>query len=145
MVEANCDIVFSTDNPLVVTLRFPRGWGDSVQMLRQELEQKRVTQAYVKLGKPRKPRTTGEKSQNHALNGIIQQICVETGDNFDDVKEEVKRRAIRRGYPKRIDSFGNVHGISESNASTIECGYLIEEAKMVADFCNVRLKGFEDD
>jgi len=145
MLEANCDIVFSADNPLVVTVQFPRGWSDGVQMLRQELARKRVSQAFVKLGKPRKPRTTGELSQNHHLNGDIAQIAVETGDEFDDVKMEIKRRAIKRGYPFRTDSFGNVVPQSEADCSTTECAMLIEEAHDVAAFLNIKLRETEND
>jgi len=140
MVEANCDIVFSRDNPLVATVRFPGGWGDAVAVLRQDLARRKVTQAYVKLGKPRKPRSTGEGSQNAHLNGHVQQIAAETGDEFDDVKMEIKRRAIKRGYPFHTDSFGNVVPQSEADASTEECAMLIEEAHDVAGFLNIRLK-----
>ena len=137
MIECNCDIEI---NGRDVKLTIPQGWGDALHVLEERLKSKKVHQVYVKLGYPRKPRTTGDKSQNHHLNGHIQQICFETGDEFDDVKTEIKRRAIKRGYPSHTDSFGNVVPESEANASTVECGYLIEEAHDIAAFCNVRLK-----
>ena len=123
-----------------VKLRFPHGYEDALRVLDKRLKSKKASQVYVKIGYPRKPRTTGDKSQNHHLNGHIQQICQETGDEFDDVKMEIKRRAIKRGYPTRTDSFRNVIAESEGNASTVECGYLIEEAHDVAAFCNVKLR-----
>ena len=138
-IEANCDVVFGT-HPCVVTIRFPAGWSDGVQLLKQDLERKRVTQAYVKMGKPRLPRTTGEGSQNHHLNSHIAQIAHDQMDEFDDVKMEIKRRAIKRGYPFRTDSFGNVIPQSEADASTVECAMLIEEAHEVAAFLGIRLK-----
>lgn len=138
MVEANCDIFFGPKGS--VTLKFPTGWLDALSVLRQELDRKRLSQAYVKLGKPRKPRTTGEYSQSHHLNGHVQQIAAETGDEFDDVKMEIKRRAIKRGYPFRTDSFGNVVPQSEADCSTVECAMLIEEAHDVAAFLNIKLK-----
>lgn len=139
MLESNCDVVFGS-HPCVVTIRFPQWWGDGVKMLRQELERKRVTQAYVKLGKPRKPRTTGSGSQSHHLNGHVQQIAAHQGDEFEDVKMEIKRRAIKRGYPFRTDSFGNVVPQSEADCSTVECAMLIEESHDVAAFLNIRLR-----
>ncbi len=123
-----------------VKLHLPNNYRDTLELLGKKLRDKRISQVYVKMGIPRKPRTTGEKSQNHHLNGHIQQICQETGDEFDDVKMEIKRRAIKRGYPSHTDSFGNVIPESEANASTVECGYLIEEAHDVAAFCNIKLK-----
>ena len=139
MIECNnCEWLSS--HGTTITLRLPNYSHDALAMLGKKLAENRVSQVYVKLGYPRKPRTTGEKSQNHALNGYVSQIIKETGDEFDDVKMEIKRRAIKRGYPFRTDSFGNAIPESESNASTVECSYLIEEAKTVAQFCNVKLR-----
>jgi len=139
MIECNCDIAFG-DNPGTVCITFPRAWHDEVLQFKQLLDNKKVTQAYVKLGKPRKPRTTGDGSQSHHLNGHVQQIAEFTGDEFDDVKMEIKRRAIKRGYPFHTDSFGNAVPDSEANSSTVECGYLIDEAHEVAAFLNIKLK-----
>jgi len=94
-------------------------------------------------------RTTGRKSQNHNLNGGIQQICEETGNDFDDVKRYIKFRAIRRGYPIKKDSNGNpMYSIangdpipeSETKASTIECGYLIDELQCLAAELGIALR-----
>ena len=139
MIEANCDIFWGTD-PCVVTVRFPPAWADGIVVLKEQLEKKRITQAYVKLAKPRKPRTTGDFSQNHHLNGHIAQIVAQTGDEFEDVKMEIKRRAIKRGYPFHTDSFGNVVPQSEANCSTTECAMLIDEAHDVAAFLNIKLR-----
>ena len=139
MIEANCDVVFG-NHPCVVTVRFPAGWSDGVVALKQALEQKRVTQAYVKMGKPRKPRTTGEGSQSHHFNGHVQQIAAYTGDSFDDVKMHIKREAISMGYPWHTTSFGMVAPDSEADASTVECGYLIDTAHRIASDFGIKLK-----
>jgi len=139
-IEANCDIVFSQQNLTAIKLTLPGGYEDALSVLHEGLDKKRVSQVYVKLGMPRKPRTTGDKSQNHALNGFIQQLCQESGDEFDDMKKEIKRRAIKRGYPFHTDSFGNVVPQSEADCSTVECAMLIDEAHDVASFLNVKLK-----
>lgn len=85
----------------------------------------------VKVSKPHRPRTTGEKSQNHHLNGHIQMIAMETGNDFETVKEVVKQRAISMGYPFRTYK-GLVVPYSESEASVEECAILIEAAHMLA-------------
>jgi hypothetical protein len=98
-----------------------------------------LDQVRLRIEKPFKPRTTGKNSQNAHLNGHIQQICQETGEDFDATKIEIKRRAIKRGYGFKTALGGDPVPKSESRASTIECGYLIDEAHEVAAFLNIRL------
>lgn len=98
---------------------------------------------FITIEEPKKPRTTGEFSQNHALNGIIQQICEETGQDFNAVKIFLKSEAVAHGYPQetekklidgilqevpKVDFWGNPVGISESKASTVDCSILIDTA-----------------
>lgn len=104
----------------------------------------------VTLQTSQRPRTVGERSQNHFINGAIQQICEETGNDFDDVKMYVKRKSFRRGYPMKRDENGNIiyslidgQPIPESEAkiSTVEAGYLIEEIIHLAAELGIVLKG----
>lgn len=97
---------------------------------------------------PYKKRTSGRKSQNHKLNGNIMAFCNETGNDFDDVKDEIKRRAIKRGYPCKKDEQGNyILSLkdgqpipeSETKINTVECGYLIDEMSILASEYNVLL------
>ncbi len=81
---------------------------------------------------PKKPRTTGAKSQNHHLNGHIVQICNVTGSSYNAVKDEVKRIAVENmGYPYEIVN-GHIHPKGESESSTDECAKLIEAAHVLA-------------
>ena len=89
---------------------------------------------------PYKHRSTGEKSQNHHINGHVTQISNFTGEDFDIIKMEAKRRAIKRGYPTYIDIFGNTIPVSESEIDSTQAGYLIEELHMIADFLSLILK-----
>lgn len=89
---------------------------------------------------PRKPRSTGKGSQNHAINGFVSQIAGETGDDFDYIKSEAKRRAIKRGYPFRTSSLGDAVPFSESDIDTVEADYLIDSLKEIADFLNIKLR-----
>lgn len=104
----------------------------------------------VTLQTPQRPRTVGERSQNHFINGAIQQICEETGNDFYDVKMYVKRKAFRRGYPMKQDESGSIiyslvdgQPIPESEAkiSTVEAGYLIDEIIQLAAELGIVLKG----
>lgn len=87
----------------------------------------------------KRTRTTGEFSQSHHLNGHIQQICRETGNEFTTVKEYIKSRAIKRGYPQKafhgrpmFDLYDRPVGISEAESTTEQCAMLIEEAHALA-------------
>lgn len=95
---------------------------------------------YLKIDTPRKPRTTGEKSQNHHINGHCQQIAMETGQPFEDVKKRAKQIGIAMGYPILTDEKGNAvldfwgeaQGIHEYDCSTEEAGILIEALHLLA-------------
>ena len=86
----------------------------------------------VTLQSPKKPRTTGEGSQNHHLNGHIMQICNETQNSYSAVKDEIKRIATEEmGYPYE-EINGHIHPKGESDSSTDECALLIEAAHVLA-------------
>ena len=86
----------------------------------------------VTLQPPKKPRTTGEGSQNHHLNGHIMQICNETGNDYDTIKYCVKMLAVEQmGYPYKIVA-GHILPQPESQSSTDECAKLIEAAHVFA-------------
>jgi len=103
---------------------------------------------HVTVSKPRKPRTKGEKSQNHHINGHIQQIAIFTGQPFEDIKKRCKQVAVTRGYPiledeagtAITDLWGNVNGISEADASTEDASILIEAIHQLADELEIILR-----
>lgn len=101
----------------------------------------------VTISNPKRLRTTGKNSQNHCLNGWIQFFCVETGNDFHQVKMYVKKKAISRGYPIQKDDNGNyktdLYGdpmpISEADASIEQASFLIEEMNQLAAEYNIIL------
>jgi len=82
----------------------------------------------VTLTAPRRPRSTGDHSQNHHLNGHIMQICAETGNDYETV-----------GYPY-TEFLSVIVPQSESRASVEECAYLIEAAHLLAADLGIILK-----
>lgn len=93
----------------------------------------------VRISNVHRPRSTGYGSQNHHLNGHIQQLAEYTGHHFEVVKLEVKNIAIGMGYPMlvidgnvKMDIHGRPMGISESDASVEECTILIEAVHQLA-------------
>ena len=120
------------------------------EKLLEQAEAKHGGYLNVSLELPKRPRTTGEQSQNRALNGYVRQICKDTGNDFGVVKSEVKYRALKRGYPiltrngkPVLDIYGREMGISEADSSVQECGYLIEEVIQLASELGIRLEGLE--
>ena len=94
----------------------------------------------VTIASPKRPRTTGDGSQNHHLNGHIMQICAETGNDYDVVKNAVKMIAVEQiGYPY-TDFHGVITPKGESESSTDECAKLIEAAHMLAADLGIILK-----
>ena len=94
----------------------------------------------VTIASPKRPRTTGDGSQNHHLNGHIMQICAETGNDYDVVKNAVKMIAVEQmGYPY-TDFHGVITPKSESESSTDECAKLIEAAHILAADLGIILK-----
>ena len=94
----------------------------------------------VTIASPKRPRTTGDGSQNHHLNGHIMQICAETGNDYDAVKNAVKMIAVEQmGYPY-TDFHGVITPKSESESSTDECAKLIEAAHILAADLGIILK-----
>ena len=94
----------------------------------------------VTIASPKRPRTTGDGSQNHHLNGHIMQICVETGNDYDAVKNAVKMIAVEQmGYPY-TDFHGVITPKPESESSTDECAKLIEAAHILAADLEIILK-----
>ena len=86
----------------------------------------------VTLQPPKRPRTTGENSQNHLLNGIIVQICEETGNDYDSVKDAVNMIAVEQlAYPYKTIG-GKIIPQRERDCSIEECSKLIEAAQMLA-------------
>lgn len=91
----------------------------------------------ITLDIPHKPRTTGDQSQSHAINGYISQITKVTGDDFDYVKMYCKRKAVSKGYPTTVTQLGETIPKSESLIDTIEAGYLIDTIKEVGAFVGI--------
>ena len=98
--------------------------------------------ALVAVQPPVRPRSTGQGSQNHHVNGHIGQIAEETGMPFDMVKLAVKSIAIGMGYP--FETIGPVAvAKSEALCSTEECGILIEAAHVLAADLRIILREAE--
>ena len=83
----------------------------------------------IDIQKPYPNRTTGEGSQNNKFYALVTEICKETGNDITDVKDALKERAIKRGYPYTVNKLtGRIRPASTTEVNTLEMSYLIEEA-----------------
>lgn len=98
---------------------------------------------------PKRHRSTGPGSQGHHLNGHIMQIAQETGNDFADIKLYLKRRAFRMGLPYLTKPDGSVvyslvdgepMPISETEMTPQECGWVIDEAHILAAELGIALR-----
>lgn len=148
-----------TGDPGVISFRAPFDYmiRDELRELiyYQEHKKRRSSPTYtITMRTPYKPRSTGKYSQCSHFNGHVQQICDETGNDFEDVKMYLKRKALRRGYPFKTDEDGNImYSIidgeplpqNERDASVEDSILLIEEAHQLAAGLGIRLKERNED
>ncbi len=112
----------------------------SLPLVKELLTKAAAGYLQVELRKPGRPRTTGPGSQSHHINGHVQQIAVETGNDFEDVKEAAKLRAMKRGYPADTMPNGWLVPRSETQLTTEEAGHLIEELHQIAAELQINLQ-----
>jgi len=107
----------------------------------------------LRLDTPHRPRRTGYRSGSAHFHGHCQTISEDTGNDFEDVKMALKRRAIRRGYPAQRKKDGSIRYSlidgqplpqSESEASIEQENMLIEEAHQLAAELDIRLVEYEE-
>lgn len=114
-----------------ICFELPVKYRDLVWHMITQANNRKIEYFRLRIATPRKARSTGEKSQNHHLNGHCQQIAVETGNNFDTVKLAVKELAISMGLP--FEEFrGKKYAMSEADMSVEECILAIEASHMLA-------------
>lgn len=102
-------------------------------------DEKRGGYVRVQISPPFKHRSTGEKSSNHHINGHVQQISNETGEEFDVIKTYAKKKAVKYGYPIRTDLFGNAVPISETEIDDEQASFLIDALHEMAAFLDITL------
>ena len=83
----------------------------------------------IDIQKPYPNRTTGEGSQNNKFYALVTEICKETGNDIEDVKDALKERAIKRNYPYSVNKMtGRIRPYSTTQVDTKQMSALIEEA-----------------
>jgi hypothetical protein len=124
----------------VISIAWPAAIAPAVAMLLERSREKCAGYLNVRFDLPHRPRTTGWKSQNHRINGFIQQMSAATGNDFDALKMVCKREAISEGYPFQTLPNGEVWPKSEAGISIEEATILINTIQRLAAEYNIPLK-----
>jgi hypothetical protein len=95
----------------------------------------------VELKMPYKARTTGKGSQNNLFWKLVEYICNETGDDPESTENDLKMKAIAKGYPYHISKItGKPSPESMTKINTVEMSYLIDTAYEVIAFLGIVLE-----
>ena len=102
--------------------------------VRNLLSKQKAPYLQVTFQAPFRPRSTGKGSQSAKFHAIVAQICVQTQDEFDRLKMELKQKAIARGWPFDIVHYKTPEGVlvemaiaqSEARASVEQESILID-------------------
>ncbi len=129
-------------------LRFPADSKPSFNALCKEAKRVRNGFVTIKVTGPRRYKSTGNNSQNSLFHDNINQIALETGNEFGTVKEYCKSKAVSMGYPHKsnpdgdrlFDLYGEPVGISFADATVEDAKIAIEATIMLAAELGIRLR-----
>lgn len=109
---------------------------DVVWHLIATAHERKIEYFQVTIRLPQKKRSL---EQNNHFHGHVQQITIETGNDFEDTKLGIKIRALDMGYPYTMID-GIRYPKPSHNRNTKEMSILIEVAHLVAAEYGIRLK-----
>lgn len=131
-----------------LTVFIPKTHADAWALLAHYLKQNRTDQLYVKLDKPRKPRTTGYRSANTHIHGHATQIAKEVGESkskiiFDAI--DLAMGKMGREFPTHTDYKGDIVPDGESNWDSRTAHHVIEALHQIASMIPVRLIEYKEE
>ena len=129
-----------SDNDSGIYVSKPKSFQDALEILLERSKIKHAGYMNVRFDLPHRPRSTGWKSQNHRINGFIQQMAAATGNDFDALKMLCKKEAISEGYPIQTLPNGQAWPKSEAGISVEEAMILINTIQRIAAEYNIPLK-----
>ena len=109
--------------------------------LLESVQSKYNSYVSIEIKKPYKPRTTGKNSQNNLFWKLVEIIADETGEELHVIENELKQKAITKGYPSHISKIsGKPIPESTTKVNTVEMSYLIDTAYEVIAFLGIILE-----
>ena len=131
-----------TGSPAAVSFELPVKYRATWEKM---VENAKTNQWNVKISRPKRPRTTGWKSQNHHFRGHCRDILQQTGNSMTVVATAIKEYAVEfYGYPED-EIFGKKKPRSEADLDTVECALLIDATHHFAVEWKLNLRESEED
>ena len=145
MIECNnCEVEITGCD---VKLRYPNAYLPLIENFNGGLKKKRISQVYVKLGLPRKPRTTGKRSQNTHIHGHATEIAQDVGESKSKIIADAVDMAmgeLGRDFPTHVDYKGDVVADSEPDWDTRTAAVVIEKLHMISTMIPMSLTEYDD-
>ena len=145
MIECTVDIINATDSEITIVL--PGVAQDAWLVLREKLKKKRINQVYLKMGMPRKPRTTGKRSDNTHVHGHASEIGHEVGETKSKIimdAVEIAMAKMGREFPTHTDYKGDIVPDGEPEWSTYVAHEVIEALHQIATMIPMKLTEYEE-
>lgn len=98
-------------------VKTPAGMGPALEEIARKCAAGYIS---LRLAPPRRPRTTGPRSQNSGFHGWCEDISVQTGIDAGRVKEALKRIAVKDGYPPTYNPVDDAVEPKPTHEATIE-------------------------
>jgi len=133
-------VVKAIDNGTEIALPKPTPLRESLDVLLQRAGKKTAGYLYVRLDLPRRPRTTGPRSQNNRFYGqsedLAQQVVDGQGEPIyskDQIHDAMLRMSVPEGYPTYLDLNGVETPLPSSLASVEQMSLVNRVIQRYAD------------
>jgi stage V sporulation protein SpoVS len=133
-------------------LTIPRDYSEAILSIVERSANKHNGFMTVTLGTPKRPRTTGPRSQNNKVFGMCTDIVEQFHQagmidiDVDKVYQAFKRMAVAEGYPTRYNPIDGIEEPeSQSRVSVEQDEILIKVIQRFADENNMYLTDYTED
>lgn len=131
---------------VVIAYTVPVMHEDTAMSLAARMRERKIHQLYGKVGLPRKPRTTGYRSQNHRIHGNATQIAEYVGESKSKIISDAVDIAMgmHPDFPTYTDWKGRVMPVSESEWSTVEAAAVCKAFELIASTIGIELTEYQE-
>ena len=134
-----------TGKPGAVTFRVPADYRQPLIVLLKKCAAKSSGYVTLTLDAPKRPRTTGERSQNSALWGWCSDIAEQLDYTPDQVKAAMCRMAVSEGYPTTLSIDGVEEPMPTRYASIEQMSVILSVIVRFADENSLYLTEYDGD
>ena len=134
-----------TGKPDAVTFRVPADYRQPLIVVLKRCAEKASGYATLTIEPPKRPRTTGPRSQNSALWGWCSDIAEQLDYTDEQVKAAMCRMAVSEGYPTTLSIDGVEEPMPTRRASTEQLSVVLSVIVRFADEHSLYLTEYDGD